>query len=348
MCTKNILIILLLIYFPASTLSAAEETLSLLGRHDLQCPVCKEIFTTVRCVQTNVRGGVDRDLFARPLGPNPEFYRISTCPHCGYSGYEPDFTRAKIDPKVRRKILEDPGLDMPKKFGPQSDPRELDAADRYRLAIQCYQWRNQSAEALAWLRLRASWIARDEGSVLPPDDRLKKVMQYIERFKPPLEKNGNQVDVEMKTVTLVADALANGRFNRYQKPYVELALALILRRHGENQQARHWLDRLRNYKSFSSTLVEGINRMRESIKREQAHQQKAVHYFEQALADKVITAENRGPARYLLGELYRRLGNCEKAMQWYDRALQSEQLPQRLQRWAKQQKEWCQPELLTP
>jgi uncharacterized protein (DUF2225 family) len=338
--------LLLVCFFPA-LLPAEEEPLSMLGRNDVRCPVCQEIFTTVRCVQTNVRAGVDRDLFARPLGPNPEFYRISTCPHCGYSGYITDFIEAEIDPAVRRKVLEKPGLNLPKDFGPQSDPRELDAAERYALAIQCYQWRNRPAEALAWLHLRASWIARDKGSALPPDPRLQKVMQYIERFKPHLEKGGNQVDVELKTVTLVADALAAGRFNRYQKPYVELAMALILRRHGENIQALHWLDQLRDYKSFSSTLREGIDRMLNSIDREQKHQQQAISYFEKALTEETIAERNRGSALYLLGELNRRLGHCEKAVTWYEKALQAEPLPKKLAQWSREQKAWCAPGLPT-
>ena len=59
---------------------ARRGPLSLLGRYLLTCPVCKQDFTGITCPQSNIRAGVDRDLFARGMGPQPEFYRIATCP----------------------------------------------------------------------------------------------------------------------------------------------------------------------------------------------------------------------------------------------------------------------------
>ncbi len=348
----------------------ADLPLSLLGRHYLTCPVCREDFTTVVCTQSNTRGGVDRDLFARSLGPQPEFYRVSTCPRCGYSGYACDFgPDVLLPPDVRQKIRAKPGLPLPEGFTPESDPRELDAADRYALAITCYRWRQKPDEALAWLHLRASWIERDKGSVLPPEARLKRVMQYVERWRPPRRPTDNQVDVEMQMATRIAEALATGRFNRYQRPYVELALALILRRHGENRHASPLLEELGEKGTgaflsvdrpaptlkdsqgdqetekkvpdpFSPALREGIERMRESIVREREQQRQAARCFERALLTDQPTPGNRGPACYLLAELYRRLGRDHEAIRWYDKALAESALPPDLRKWAKHQRAW--------
>jgi len=314
------------------------EPLSVLGRHELACPVCEQVFTTVACVQSNTRGGVDRDLFARALGPQPEFYRISTCPGCGYSGYGDDFEAGTIiPPDVREKVLKAPRLRLPAGFTPQSDPRELDAADRYTLAITCYRWRGKSDEALGWLHLRASWIAREEGSSLPRDSRLQRVMEYIERWRPTMRAGDNQADIELRMAARVAEAITSGRFNRYQKPYVELALALILRRHGENSQAQTILDRLAGHEGFAPPVREGIERMRDSIVREREHQQEASALFERALLADQVASANRGPARYLLGELCRRLGRADEAKRWFDQALAEPSLPADLRGWAREQ-----------
>jgi uncharacterized protein (DUF2225 family) len=322
---------------------AKDPDLSLLGRTQVSCPVCSQTFTTITCVQTNTRGGIDRDLFARALGPQPEFFRISTCPVCGYSGYLSDFEPGMhLEPGVAEQILDHPKLSLPEGFDPTSDPRELDATDRYELAITCYQLRHKSDEALGWLYLRLSWVYRDRGSILPPDSRLERVMKYIQRWRPPLEKGGNQLDVEMQLASRVAEAIATGEFNRYQKPYVELALALVLRRHGENRQVTPMLDRLFEYEGFSSALRAGLQRMQHSISDEQRCQKQAVERFERAMLAEQITPENLSAARYVTAELHRRLGQDSMAIRWYDKVLNDGTLDAHLRTWAKEQRTWCQ------
>ena len=56
-----------------------------------------------------------------------------------------------------------------------------------------------------------------------------------------------------------------------------------------------------------------------------------------------IAPVNQAPARYLLGELYRRLGRVDEAILWYEKALASPDLPANLQTWARQQKTLCRP-----
>ncbi len=309
-----LLAIRLLILVP---LALAESPLSLLGRLPLTCPVCRREFQTVVCTQTNTRAGVDRDLFARALGPQPEYYRVSTCPACGYSGYVPDFDPAvTLPPDVRDKILTDPRHALPAGVTPHGDPRELDAADRYALAITCYRWLGRSDESLAWLHLRASWIARDEGSMLPREPRFERVLGHLERWRPTTTLEGNQLDVEMQLVTRAAEALNLGRFNRYQRPYVELAIALILRSHGENPVAQPLLEQLLADERFPESIHAGLTRMLESIRKEREHQIEAAHHFERAIQSRAVTEGNHGPACYLLGELYRRLGRDDEAVTW--------------------------------
>jgi hypothetical protein len=338
-----------MVFVSLGSLSAEDTPLSLLGRHQLGCPVCQHIFTALVVTQTNTRGGVDRDLFARAVGPEPEYYRISTCPKCGYSGYLSDFDPdVVLAPDLRDRILGKPGLKLPKGFSVDSDPRELDAADRYRLAIQCYQWGQKSDEALAWLHLRAAWIARDEGSLLPKDPRLARVMEFVGRWRPEMEATDNQRDVEMQLVTRVLEAVAGGQFNRYQRPYVELAVALILRRHGENRQAGPMLDALVEYEPFSDSLRKGIERMQASIAVEREYQADAANCFERSLLANQISRANRGTACYLLGELCRRLGRDREAVNWFDQAINDRALPPDVRRWAIEQRAWSEPSSKKP
>lgn len=321
-----------------------EDKLAVLGRTELRCPACRNDFTTVVCVQANTRCGVDRDLFARALGPQPEFYRISTCPHCGYSGYLSDFDHNEPLPSdVVDRILKQPRLALPPGFGPASDPRDLDPAVRYALAITCYEWRRKSPEALAWLHLRAAWVEREQGANLPPDDRLKRVLRHIERWRPALDPGQNQLDVEMQLASRTTEALAAGRFNRYQAPYVRLAVALILRRHGENIQAVTLLDSLPKTGSadLPDGLHESITAMRQSIVRESQLQRKAADAFEQAVMANQIDPANLAPAKYLLGELCRRLGQEADAVRWFDGAIGDSTLPPSLRQWASEQQNAC-------
>jgi uncharacterized protein (DUF2225 family) len=343
---------LILFLLLAGLISTAEEPLSVIGRTSLRCAVCDEVFETVGVVQANSRGGVDRDLFSRALGPNPVYYRIATCPYCGYSGYPHDFNpeldlSATFQQRVRREL--DPRL--PDTFTPKSDPRELDASIRYDLAIQCYQWRNLSHEAMAWLNLRASWVARDKGSVLPPDDRLERVIEFVSQWKPRFLPGDNQADLELKLAARVGEEVVTGRFNRYQKPYVELAMAMVLRRHGEYRVAQPILERIPDEAStsgvdLSDPLQAGIDRMIASIERERQYQREAARHFEEALTRNEIRAPNRAPALYLLGELHRRLGHEQEAIQWFHRALADDTLPEGLRAWTLEQRAWTETALV--
>lgn len=340
---KLLATLILLISMPSATQAVDDDhALSILGRFELICPVCQQVFTSLGCSQTNTRAGIDRDLFARALGPQPEFYRISTCPRCGYSGYGQDFEPGiTLPPDFIAKVRKKPRLPLPEKFTPDSDPRELDASVRYALAIQCYQWRQKPDEALAWLYLRASWIAREEGSTLPRDPRLERVMKYIAQWQPLLAPDGNQLDVEMGLAARVSEALSAGEFNRFQKPYVELALALILRRHGENTQAAALLDPLLREAGFSEILLDAMKRMRASIDTEKNLQQQAAALLDRALTADQIGDANRPAALYLLGELHRRLSRPDRAIRWFDRALAEKTLTPALAAWARQQRAAC-------
>lgn len=276
-----------------------------------------------------------------PWGPSPSSTAFTPA-RCAYSGYLADFDPGTVlPPDFRERLAREGRKLLPEGFGIQSDPRELDAADRYRLAIQCYTWRQRSDEALGWLHLRAAWVAREEGSAVIKDDRLARVMAFIERWRPPLPADGNQADVELTLAGAIGEHLARGEFSRFQQPYVELALAVILRRHGELRQAEPLLERLSKYEPFSPALHASLARVRNSVAREREHLVRAADHFERALLAGQIAGPNQASALYLLGETCRRLDRDREAIDWFDQALRHRELPAELRAWAGQQRAWA-------
>jgi tetratricopeptide (TPR) repeat protein len=283
---------------------------------------------------------VDRDLFARSAGPQPVFYLISTCPRCYYSGYLEDFQPGiQLPDDVRNKVRETPKLHPGITITPETDQRMIPAEVRYRLAEQCYRWRGMSAESMAWLCLRASWVARDKGSIIPRTDHLQRVMGFIERWLPPDADDLNQADRELQLATRVAAQLAEGRFTRYQVPYVRFVLAMIWRRHGENVLFESIYPSGQTDTSLPEPLQTKLTDVHASIATERRWQRQALEYFQKALDANEVTPANLGPATYLVAELYRRSGQFNRARRYYDRALADPQIDPHLASWSQQQRD---------
>jgi hypothetical protein len=312
---------------------------TILGRQDTACPVYAQKFRAVVAVSVDTSAGVDRDLFARSAGPQAVFYEIATCPRCCYSGYLSDFEPGvRLPPDFRDKLLKSPKLNPGMSITPQTDQREIPARLRYELAVQCYRWRGMRSEAMAWLYLRASWIARDEGSVMPRTDRLQRVMGFIERWLPRDTSQGNQADRELQMMAHVAAELAEGRFSRLQAPYVRFVLAVLCRQHGENDLFEALLPPGAPVPGLPDSLQAKVAEVHASIARERQWQRLALEAFLKALDAGEILPANRPAAQYLVGELYRRLGQPSRAILHYDRALGDPLLDAHLADWARQQR----------
>lgn len=318
--------------------NAAQGTM--LGRRQATCPICKQTFQAVVLASVDTSAGVDRDLFARAAGPQPVFYLITTCPRCYYSGYLDDDFRPDIKfPKgFKERVLRSPKLQPGMTITPKTDQRMIPAQVRYRLAYQCFQWRGMSEESMAWLCLRASWVARDLGSVMPRTDRLQRVMGFIERWLPPDGSNMNQVDRELHLTTGLAAELAEGRFSRYQVPYVRFVLAMMWRRHGENALFESTFPPDRPDPELPEFLREKVKEVHATIAAERHWQRLARDHFLKALDGDEVSPGNRPAANYVVAELYRRLDRTNRAVRYYDLALADPKINPHLAEWARQQR----------
>jgi len=312
---------------------------TVLARQETTCPVCSQKFRAVVLASTDTSAGVDRDLFARSAGPQPVFYRITTCPRCCYSGYLNDFdAKIRLPAGFRDKVLRRPKLDPGMVITPKTDQRMIPAEIHYQLAYQCYRWRGMTAESMAWMALRASWVARDMGSVLPRTDRLQRVMGFIEQWLPDDSAQTNQADRELHLTTHLAAQLAEGRFSQYQAPHVKFVLAMMWRRHGENHLFEALFPSSRPDADLPEQLQAKLVAVHASIAEERKWQRLALDQFLQALDGDEIAPQNRPAADYLVAELYRRLGQRNRALRYYDRALSDPRLDSHLADWARQQR----------
>lgn len=303
------------------------------------CPVCAAHFDALAVVSADSRGGVDRDLFSRSDGPQQVYARISTCPTCSYAGYLTDFAvDVTLSDGFIEKVRVAPKLDAAMVIDPGADQRDIDPDRRFALAVQCYQWRGRSAEALGWLYLRWSWLVREDTSMVPPDRRLARVLAYAKRWVEPADAQSNQSDRELRLVGHLAAALGEGRFNRYQIPFVKLAMALLLRRHGEHAHAEPLLTELCTDPHLTDPLRQAAERMARSIDRERELQAHAAAHLAHALQNDEIQPPNDAVARYLVGELHRRIDQDAEAIPWYDTALANPALPADLRVWAVRQR----------
>ena len=113
-------------------------------------------------------------------------------------------------------------------------------------------------------------------------------------------------------------------------------IALLYRRHGENAKAQKYIDLVLGDPRIPENLRVSFLKMKKSINTERDWQRLAVEHFRQAVLSGKISGSNQPVAKYLIGELYRRLERADEARYWFNRALKEKQLPVNLKKWMKE------------
>jgi uncharacterized protein (DUF2225 family) len=294
------------------------------------CPVCSKKVSLAIVTPIGVVGGVDHDLFARAIGPQPEFYLINTCPYCHFSGYLADFEL--ILPEDLKKDLKN-RLVPSEDISPEASPREIDVLVKYDLAWQTSKRLGRSDESLAWLALRASWVARDQYCNIPRNDDLAKVLRKAGLEASPPNAKENPADREIAQAKHLEEDIIAGEIEQKDEWACHAIVGLLFRRHGLNDRAIRHINLVIGSDQAPKSVREAFLRMRKSIDDEVLWQGRSVECFEKALEAKKIDPKNVATAKYLVGQLYLRLGNQDKAKMWFREALRENDLPQRLREW---------------
>jgi tetratricopeptide (TPR) repeat protein len=299
---------------------------------DGECPVCGKKVSLALVSPVGVNAGVDHDLFARSLGPQPEFYLINTCPNCHFSGYLGDFDL--ILPNALKETIKKQ-VQPAEPISPEATPREIDTLEKYDLAWQTFDLLERSDEAMGWLALRASWVARDLYCNLPRHPKLKAVLQVAGKAVPVVEGKENPADREIEQAKQLEETLAIKSFSAAEAWSYEAVIGLLYRRHGENVRALPHIERVIGNEASPKEVREAFLRMRRSIDEEACWQSRAAARFERAISAGAICPENQPTAKYLVGQLYLRLGQKDKAKHWFRESLKEPKLPPRLAEWIK-------------
>lgn len=125
---------------------------------EIDCPVCKNAFTTKR-IRTSAQIVVkrDEDFCTYYKEENPYFYGVWVCPFCGYAATEGKFEKIRTDDilRIREKIT---SMWLQRDFGGQ---RTLDQAiEIHKLAIYEGNILGFEESYLATLSLRLAWFYR--------------------------------------------------------------------------------------------------------------------------------------------------------------------------------------------
>lgn len=183
--------------------------------HTFTCPLCGNMFETSLVTSSNSLGPLHSDFYREAAGAQPVCNFSHTCPDCGFSGFDGDFSDQPFSTEFRQKVAEH--------ITPEVRARKIETNGHYYLVALCAEWQG-------------------------------------------------------------ATPLALGRI----------------------YQMGAWCHRIRNEPDKEKFFLS-----------------KAAEYFERGLATGEATAETKALYTYIVGDLHRRLGNPEKAVEWYRKAIEA-------------------------
>jgi tetratricopeptide (TPR) repeat protein len=286
---------------------------------DVVCPIDGTKFRAVEIVSSNSWGGVDADNCPHAIKTTPLEFRVWTCPTCYYSGlkgaFDPKFAEFKSTLAGKLKPL----VDI-KKNAKQAD---IPGHVKFDLMAQAAILRGAPPEEVGNAYLWASWVERQKGSVYLEDfEEWETVRTSYGLNKSPIDlgKNKNRTEHELGQLERMAKDAAKLKGNtalltKYTGMYVS-------RLHGENVEALKWLEEIRKQKGQNSVVEDGAEAMAKSIDVERGYQKKAAEQYAKALEAGKLEAKAQSQIKYLLGELYRRMGDTKAANEWFDKAIQ--------------------------
>lgn len=130
------------------------------------CIHCRGNFTTTRIRSRFVRVSSHESDFKPVYSDsevNPIFYKVSVCPHCGFSitdEFSPYFAPGTKEDIAERITSKWNG----RSFGTERNINE--AIETYKLAYLSAMFKKEKALTLAGLTLRVAWLYRDKGAEL--------------------------------------------------------------------------------------------------------------------------------------------------------------------------------------
>jgi hypothetical protein len=178
---------------------------------------------------------------------------------------------------------------------------------------------------LAWLH--ASWCARQQGAVDFQDfDEWDKLGAGYGLAQTPMQlgPKKNRTDFDLEAAKRIVTDIDGKRYEKGPNRILARYLAAFLyRKHGENVEARRWLDEVDRLKGENSVVDEAAAKMRASLDLEASYQARAIEAYIAAIDSKRLEKRIAAEAAYVVAELFRRQGQADSAASWYQTAIDS-------------------------
>jgi len=286
------------------------------------CPVEGTRFKAYEVVTTNPWGGRDYDNCPHALKTTPLEYWVWVCPTCHFAGRKKDFD-AKLTDEEKRALSAHlkPALAIPKGTKQTDIPGHV----KFDLLAQTAQLRKAPPEQAAVAWLGASWSARQQGAIDFADfdewDQLKGVYG-LNKTPMEIDLKKNRTDYDLDAARKVEKDLEAKKYERgVNRVLARYLVTFLHRKHGENVDALRWLAEVEKVKGENSIVDDAAVKMRASIDLERVYQRKAIDAYVAAIESKTLEKRTPGVA-YMIGELFRRLGERDSALSWYQTALE--------------------------
>jgi len=176
---------------------------------------------------------------------------------------------------------------------------------------------------VAWLG--ASWSCRQQGAIDFADfDEWEQLKGSYGLNQTPMQLGltKNRTDSELEAARKLEKDVEAKKYERgVNRILSRYLLTFLFRKHGENVDALRWLGEVDKLKGENSIVDDAAVKTRTSIDLERAFQKKAIDAYVEVVDSNKADKRTAGVA-YLIGELYRRLGERDSALSWYQTALE--------------------------
>ncbi len=293
-------------------------------QEEVKCPACGSTVKLEVLSSTNNLGGMDWDFCSRAGGAQPILLIPGTCPNCYYSGYYGDFGKdVEIPKEVKQKITKDKML---KPLLEMKDDR-IPAYVKYDLIAQTCILTGKDDLRIGDQYLRGSWAVRlIWWSNMLPDDVQKEVDDILEEHRKSKGDYERGNDAAIRTEWGYELSAKVPGLSGNKKAYTALAAIYLLKTFGENPEVIKLLPAVKSglkaedYTKYEKDIMDSINQ-------ERYFQKKAVEFYEKGLP--TLTKDDEiSSMNYSIAELYRRLGENEKAKKYYGESLKKGEMPE--------------------
>lgn len=284
------------------------------------CPLDAHSFPAFEPARLYGWGGTDADGCRHELGSNPLADHVWVCPSCGFAGRKKDFDKSSpLDDDTKKTLRDTLKPATPLRKGMKQD--EIPLGTKYDLLAQVEECRGAPALDIGRTLLTASWAVRQMGAPdLPDFDEWTTLLDRYGIRKSPLDLGKkNRSDHELEQAAKLAKDLTDGKFKEGNDRLLALYLvASLQRRHGENTEARKWLPELEKLQGQNSVVDDAVKVLSASLPIEADFQRRALPRLEKAF-EEASGLQRQSEILYQRGELHRRLGEFQKAVECYDR-----------------------------